>query len=194
MMGYLKEEAKSKETIDVDGWLHSGDVGRMDEQGMIYITGRIKELIITAGGENVAPIPLEDELKRLMPPISGVMVIGDRKKFLIVLLTLVTQPNLETGGFSNQLKGDALAVSPGVTTVEQAQKDKTWAAYINGKIKEYNSSDHCVSNAQKVQKYAILPTDFSIPGGELTATMKLKRKVVEEKYKAIIDGLYGPDE
>lgn len=87
-MGYLRMEDKTHEAIDDEGWLHSGDIGRLDSDGFLFITGRIKELIITAGGENVAPVLLEDNLKAELPCLSNSMVIGDKRKFLSVLLTL----------------------------------------------------------------------------------------------------------
>ncbi|OXB65672.1 hypothetical protein ASZ78_014651 [Callipepla squamata] len=87
-MGYLNMEDKTKEAFDEDGWLHSGDLGKLDKDGFLYVTGRIKDLIITAGGENVPPIPIEDAVKKELPIVSNAMVIGDKKKFLSMLLTL----------------------------------------------------------------------------------------------------------
>ncbi|CAG0889928.1 unnamed protein product [Cyprideis torosa] len=95
-MGYLGQPNKTTETLDDDGWLHSGDLGRI-EDGFLFVTGRIKELIVTAGGENVPPIPIEDRIKKELSPVANVMVIGDRKKFLSCLLTLKTKTNIDTG-------------------------------------------------------------------------------------------------
>jgi long-chain-fatty-acid--CoA ligase ACSBG len=95
-MGYLKDEAKSKETIDEEGWLRSGDLAKIDD-GFLFITGRLKELIITAGGENVAPVPIEDSIKAELPDlISNCMLVGDKRKYLTVLVTLKNKINLET--------------------------------------------------------------------------------------------------
>merc|ERR1719271_1800737 len=96
MMGYMKDAAKTAEAIDSDGWLHSGDVGVMDNDGLLHITGRIKELIITAGGENIAPVPIEDKLKELCPAISNVMMVGDKRKYNVILLSVKTEMDLET--------------------------------------------------------------------------------------------------
>lgn len=97
MMGYLKNEQATKEAIDKDGFFHSGDLGRKDEKGFIYISGRIKELIITAGGENIPPILIEDTFKHLCPPVSNIMVIGDYRKYLSALITFKVNIDLATG-------------------------------------------------------------------------------------------------
>lgn len=87
-MGYFKDDAATKSTIDEEGFLHSGDLGRLDKKGNLIITGRLKELIITAGGENIAPVLIENDIKRNMKFVSNCMVIGDKRKYLTVLLTL----------------------------------------------------------------------------------------------------------
>jgi long-chain-fatty-acid--CoA ligase ACSBG len=190
MMGYLKQEDKTRESIDAEGWLHSGDVGRFDEHGLLYVTGRIKELIIGAGGENIAPVPVEDEIKRLLPALANVVMIGDKRKYNVVLVTIKSRQDMTTGSFTDELINEALTVNPSVKTVSAALTDKTWQDYVTKGVKEYNNGATCVSNAQKVQYFKILPTDLSIPGGELTPTMKLKRNVITEKYKDIIDSMY----
>ena len=190
MMGYMHNAEKTAETIDADGWLHSGDVGRVDPKTeLLGITGRIKELIITAGGENIAPVPIEDRLKSLLPGISNVMMIGDKRKYNTCLITLrqVQDPDTD-GGFLDKLFGNSTEVSAASTTVTAAKKDPKWQAYIQKAIDTYNKE--AVSNAQKIQKFAILDCDFSVPGNELTSTQKLKRGVVTEKFKAVIDGMY----
>merc|ERR1719198_2843347 len=107
----MKDPAKTAEAIDADGWLHSGDVGVLDNDGLLHITGRIKELIITAGGENIAPVPIEDKLKELCPAISNVMLVGDKRKYNVCLITLKTVVDVETGLSSGKLSGDAVGVS-----------------------------------------------------------------------------------
>ena len=190
MMGYMHNQAKTNETIDEDGWLRSGDVGMIDpDTDMLSITGRIKELIITAGGENIAPVPVEDKLKELLPGISNAMMIGDKRKYNTVLITLrqVPDPN-EDGAFTDALFGNSLEVSKVTKTVTQAKADPKWKEYIEAGIAGYNKT--AVSNAQRIQKFLILDTDFSVPGGELTATQKLKRNVVVEKYSKEIESMY----
>jgi long-chain-fatty-acid--CoA ligase ACSBG len=155
----------------------------------VYITGRIKELIITAGGENIAPVPIEQALLKEMPALSNVVVIGDRKKFNVILCAPKSVPNLETGSFHNKLAAEALEVNPDVTTVTGVALDEEWSEYVTKGIKAYNEK-HAASNAQKVQKFDFLKMDLSIPGGELTPTMKLKRDFVATKYAKAIDALY----
>eukprot|EP00808_Paulinella_micropora_P002732 g81620.t1 len=187
MMGYMKDPAKTAETIDDEGWLHTGDVGRVDENGLLYITGRIKELIITAGGENIAPVPVEDRLKQALPAISNCVMIGDKKKYNTVLITLRQEQKGDT--FTNALTGASLTVDPECTTVSAAKQSAKWKAYIEAGMKAANAD--AVSNASMVQKFSILDSDFSIEGGELTATMKLKRPVVMKKYEQVIESMYA---
>lgn len=186
MLGYMNNAKKTQEAIDEDGWLHSGDIGRMDKDGFYYITGRIKELIITQGGENIAPVPVEDALKKELPAISNCMMVGDRRKYCIMLVTLKTTPKAD-GTYTNTLAAEAAEVST-AQTIEEAKNDELWTKYLEeGRCR---ANEKSVSRASKVQKIAILPTEFSIDGGELGPTLKLKRYSVMEKYKTIIDDLY----
>jgi long-chain-fatty-acid--CoA ligase ACSBG len=187
MLGYMKSDDKTREAIDPDGWLHSGDVGRLDQDGFLYITGRIKELIITAGGENIAPVPIENDFKRFCPGLSNVMMVGDKKKFIVCLVTIKTKP-LPDGSFGDELDGEAVAVDSACVTVAQAKKSAKWKAYIDTGCKKANAE--AVSRAARIQKWTILDTDFSVPGGELTATLKTRRNVVTAKYNDIIEAMY----
>ncbi|XP_061409657.1 long-chain-fatty-acid--CoA ligase ACSBG2 isoform X2 [Lethenteron reissneri] len=193
-MGYLNMEEKTREAIDDDGWLHSGDLGRVDEQGLLYITGRIKELIITAGGENVPPIPIEDAIKEELPVVSNAMVIGDRRKFLSVLLTLKCESNGDSGEPDDALTDEVVhwCQRVGSTATRASQiaggKDPVVERAIRDGIERVNK--RAPSNAQRVQKWELLLRDFSIPGGELGPTMKLKRPVVTKMYQELIERLY----
>lgn len=193
-MGYLNMEDKTKEAIDSDGWLHSGDLGKHDADGFLYITGRIKELIITAGGENVAPVPIEDAVKEVLPILSNVMLLGDKAKFLAMLMTLKCIVNLETGQPEDRLTPEAIAFCQKLgsksTKVSDIVGGKDAAVYsaIQKGITLVN--DKAISNAQKIQKWVILEKDFSIAGGELGPTMKLKRPMVIAMYKREIEELY----
>lgn len=188
MMGYMKEAQKTQSAIDPDGFMHSGDIGAIDEKtGLVRITGRIKELIVTAGGENIAPVPIEDMLKEELKAMANCMMVGDKRKYNIVLVTPLCEIDAKTGAPTNQLAGEALKVSPGVTTLEGAQSCPTWEKYFKDGITKVNSQ--VVSRASKMQYHAIVP-DFSTATGELTPTLKLKRPVVQEKHQAVIEKLY----
>ncbi|NWT21288.1 ACBG2 ligase, partial [Vireo altiloquus] len=193
-MGYLNMEDKTKEAIDEDGWLHSGDLGKHDKDGFLFITGRIKELIITAGGENIPPVPIEDAVKNAVPIISNAMLVGDKAKFLAMLLTLKCVVDAETGEPGDDLTAEALEfcqkLGSKATKVSEiiSSKDKAVYAAIQKGISGVNEG--AVSNAQKVQKWVLLEKDFSLFGGELGPTMKLKRPVVAQKYQDQIAQFY----
>lgn len=193
-MGYLKNEEKTRETLDEEGWLHSGDIGKIDEAGQLYITGRIKELIITAGGENIPPVPIEDAIKEEVPLVSNVMVIGDKRKFLSCLLTLKVVVDEETGEPSDNLTDVALkyckSIGSEAKTVSEilSTKDEKVMKAIQEGIDRANAK--ATSRAQKVQKWNILEKDFSLPGGELGPTLKLRRPIVNKMFKDEIDGFY----
>jgi long-chain-fatty-acid--CoA ligase ACSBG len=190
MMGYMKNVAKTVEAIDKDGWLHSGDVGHLDEYGMLSITGRIKELIITAGGENIAPVPIEEAIKAALPAISNVMMVGDKRKYNVCLVTLRTELNEETGRHTDKLVGASLGLNGSkATTTQEAKECPVWRSYITNGIQQVNQN--AVSNAQKIQKFAILDEDFTDRNGDLTPTLKLRRSVVTDKYQDLIDSLYA---
>jgi len=194
-MGYLGNEEKTKETFDSDGWLHSGDVGKKDKDGFLMITGRIKELLITAGGENVAPVPIEDNVKEELPCVSNCMLIGDKKKFLTLLITLKTEVHPETAVPTNKLTRPAVewceSVGSSAKTLQDIldRQDENVLKAIQAGIDRANKRS--VSRAQCIQKWSILPRDFSIPGGELGPTLKLKRPVVTQMYEKTINAFYG---
>ena len=198
-------EKQTEDTIDKDGYLHSGDVAEFDDctkvgvngpSGFMRITGRIKELIITAGGENIPPVLIENEMKSAMVAISNVMVIGDKRKYLSMLVSLKSEIDLETMVPTDKLAADSLFVGSQIgssaKTVSEAAKDPLWAKYITDGMKTANSKT--TSNAQIVQKWRLLPVDFCEKNGELTPTLKLKRNVVAEKQAALIDSIYADDE
>ena len=141
--GYMGMEEKTKETIDPEGWLHSGDIVTIDNDndpeipspsGFVYITGRIKELIITAGGENIPPVLIEDQFKLAMPALSNCMVIGDKHKFLSILLCLTVEMNAD-GVPSTMLTGPALEASNEIgssaVTTEEAANCPKWKEYLD---------------------------------------------------------------
>lgn len=190
-VGYHNNEVETRKTIDSKGFLHSGDIGKIDTHGNLFITGRLKELIITAGGENVSPILIEDDIKVKLPFIANAMVVGEAKKYLVVLLTLKLTPKPD-GTFTDNITEEAKVYlkQMGSTsiTVEQAKKDSIIKTAINKAIEEVNAKT--ISRASKVQKWVFLDSDFSIVGTELTPSMKLKRNVTSKKYASQIELLY----
>jgi len=185
-------QKKCTDAVDANGWLHSGDKGCMDERKMLRITGRYKELIITAGGENVAPVPIEDEVKRLVPGIKNILMIGDKRKYNVAFVTLKAEgANDEKPGTDN-LEGPALKMNPGTKTISAAMDDKVITDTIWDAIKKTNNNgDVVISNAAKIQKFTILPQDFSVETGEITPTFKTKRGVVHSKYEKMADKIYN---
>jgi long-chain acyl-CoA synthetase len=173
--GYYKNEQATRETI-VDGWLHTGDIGEVDEDGFIKITGRKKDIIITAGGKNITPANLENEIKQ-HPLVSQCVVVGDRKPYLVALVTLDPE---EAVAYAQEhgLPEDPerLAANPDVL---QAIEDHV--AKINEKF----------ARVEQVKKIAILPRDLTQEGGELTPTLKVKRAVVAAKHEQEIEQLYA---
>jgi long-chain acyl-CoA synthetase len=159
---YFGKPADTREALDADGWFHSGDIGVIDEAGYLKITDRKKDLIVTAGGKNVAPQNLEGALKAACPFVSQVMVHGDKRPYLVALVTV----NEETAKAAPE--SDAKAII-------QAAVDK-----LNTQLPSYET----------IKKIVVLPHDFSQESGELTPTLKVKRKFCSEKYKSVLDGLY----
>eukprot|EP00812_Abedinium_dasypus_P012485 NODE_599_length_1454_cov_184.388134.p1 GENE.NODE_599_length_1454_cov_184.388134~~NODE_599_length_1454_cov_184.388134.p1 ORF type:complete len:458 (-),score=156.87 NODE_599_length_1454_cov_184.388134:79-1404(-) len=202
MMGYLANrnfgathmaqiQKANNESIDNEGWLHSGDKGLVTIFGMVKITGRYKELIIGEGGENIAPVPIEDFLKARCDGISEVMMIGDRRKYNVAFVTLkAVGANGESPG-SEILDSGAKRINPEVLTISQAMSDPLWIETVTKAIQEANDNPKiCLNQAFKIQKFTILPHNFSEQEGELTPTKKLKRKVIESLYATTIDEIY----
>ncbi|KAG5675222.1 hypothetical protein PVAND_005146 [Polypedilum vanderplanki] len=193
-MGYIGELDKTLEALDDDGWLHTGDIGYVDENGYLFITGRIKELVITAGGENIPPVHIENLVKAECSAISNAFLVGDNRKFLTILISLKTEVDKE-GAPLDELAPESLKLMKSLnlnytklSEVLNAGPDVKVSQAIQDAIVRANKSS--ISNAQKVQKFAFLPHDFSIPTGELGPTLKIKRSYISEKYKEIINKLY----
>jgi long-chain acyl-CoA synthetase len=174
-MGYLNQPEKTAETLK-DGWLHTGDVGRVDEDGCFYITDRMKDIIITAGGKNITPSEFENQLK-FSPFITDAVVIGDKRPYLVALV-MIDHENVERYAqdkaipFSNFA---SLCRRPEIQELIQAEIDRVNKGF---------------ARVEQVKKFRLIEQKLTAEDEELTPTMKLKRKLVNEKYKALIDAMY----
>ena len=188
-MGYQKDEIRTRESFTSDGYFKSGDIGKIDENGFLWMGGRLKELLITSGGENIAPIPIENNiLAELTEILSYVVVVGDGRKHLACLLTLKCKP--ETNILDAEAMKWVILKNPNFNgkTVEDFQNDDILCNAVMEGIQ--NANIKATANPHKVQKFRILDQDLSILGGELGPTLKLKRHVIKEKYGHIIDSMY----
>jgi len=177
MKGYWQNDAANAEVFTNDNYFRSGDLGKLDDEGYLYITGRKKELIVTAGGKNVAPAVLEDRL-RANPLISQCMVVGDNKPFIAALVTLDPDA-IKPWAVANKKEGASIA---------DLTKDPTLLAVIQTAVDEANKA---VSRAESIRKFTVLPVDFTIPGGQLTAKLSVKRHVVAQQFAREIDELFA---
>lgn len=185
-MGYMKNEQATMETIDEFGYCHSGDQGIIRKNGDLVITGRIKELIVTAGGENVAPYPMEIMVKDVCKIVSNAVIIGDQRKYLSLLITLKVDPS---GKILQDAETYFAEINKNLKTIDDILKDPKVMEHIKVCIDQVNSK--AVSRAQLIRKWTVLRNDFSIDSGEFTPTMKLKRKVVSQKYANEIEAMYA---
>lgn len=176
MKGYYKKPEATKEAIDDKGWFHTGDIGFIDEEGYLHITDRKKDIIVTAGGKNIAPQPIENKLK-MSKYIEEVVIIGDRKPYCVALIV----PSFE-------VLGD-MAIKEGIayTSKEQLLENARIKAAIDEAVAEVNNG---LARYETIKRFALIPALFTQETGELTPTLKVRRWAVEEKYKDIIEHLY----
>ena len=175
--GYYKNEEATRETLDAEGWIHSGDVGEIDADGFLRVTDRKKELLITSGGKNIAPQHLEGKLKQIAA-VSQAVAIGDRRSYVVALLTL------------DPLRVAAEAEKAGspARTPEDAVRCPVFKAYVEKQVEEINKG---LARYESIKKVALLAKELSVETGELTPTLKLKRRVILERHKDAIDALYA---
>lgn len=176
-MGYWNNSQATLDVLDSDGWFHSGDLGSLDDDGFLYITGRKKELIVTAGGKNVAPAVLEDRL-RAHPIISQCVVVGDAKPFIGALVTL------DQDALPGILKAHGIAEAPLTELASNPQ--------IRAIVQEaVNTANEAVSNSEAIKKFSILATDWTVDNGYLTPKMSIKRHLVTKDFASDIEHLYS---
>ncbi len=175
--GYWNNAEATAEAINADGWFHTGDIGENDENGFLTITGRKKEIIVTAGGKNVAPAVLEDRI-RAHPLVSQCLVVGDRKPFIGALITI------DEEALPAWLSGQD---RPADISVSDLREDEVLRAEIQTAVDEANRA---VSKAEAIRIFRILPRDFTEATGELTPSLKVKRNVVCTKYADEIAAIY----
>jgi long-chain acyl-CoA synthetase len=176
-MGYHNNPAATAEAI-VDGWFHTGDIGALDDDGFLTITGRKKELIITAGGKNVAPAPMEDPL-RADPLIGQAVVVGDNKPFVACLISLDGEMLpiwLASHGLNGEMTIPEAATHPAIIAEVQAAVDRV---------------NKTVSKAEAIKKFVILDTELTQESGHITPSLKVKRKAVTEDFAAQIAEIYA---
>jgi long-chain acyl-CoA synthetase len=176
--GYWRNEAATAEVLTDDGWLHTGDIGALDDAGFLSVTGRKKELIVTAGGKNVAPAVLEDRL-RAHPLISQTMVVGDNRPFIACLITLDPEA-LDHWKAQHGKPADA--------TAADLASDPDLSAEIQTAVDDANKA---VSRAESIRKFVVLSSDFTEASGQLTPSLKVKRNVVAKDYASEIEALYA---
>ena len=176
MQGYYKLEAETRQVLE-GGWLHTGDIGHLDDDGFLFITDRKKDLIVTAGGKNVAPQPIES-LLGLSPYISNAVVVGERRRFISALVV----PNFE--------KLEAYARSIHIPFRNRAElcRRKDIVGFMQAEV---DRSTPELASYERVKKIALLDHDFELAAGEVTPTLKIRRAIVEDKYKTLIDALYA---
>jgi long-chain acyl-CoA synthetase len=177
MQGYWQNNAANDEVFDGERWFKSGDLGKLDDEGFLYIVGRKKEIIVTAGGKNVAPAVLEDRL-RSHPLVSQCMVVGDNQPFIAALVTI--DPDALKAWVVNHKKDGA--------SITDLINDPDLIAVVQTAVDEANKA---VSKAESIRKFTILPVDFTIAGGHLTAKLSVKRHVVAKEFAHEIDALFS---
>jgi long-chain acyl-CoA synthetase len=180
MKGYWNNPEATAQAIDPDGWFHTGDIGEVDRDGFLKITDRKKDIIINAYGKNIAPQPLEALLKS-SPYIGTPVLIGDRRKYLAALIV----PNFE------KLERDAAAIGVTAKSREELVSHEKVRDLIQNEIDRFNQN---LDRQEKIRRFALLPRDFTIDADEITPSLKVKRKVIDKKYKDVIDQLYVDEE
>jgi long-chain acyl-CoA synthetase len=180
MKGYWNKPEATKEAIDEEGWFHTGDVGELDEDGFLRITDRKKDIIVTAGGKNIAPQPIENQLKT-SPFVENAVLFGDRKPYVVALLV----PNFEE--LTRWASAQGIAVGERQALLSHPQVLKLYQDIVD-KVNEG------LARFETIKKFRVLPEPFTMDGGELTPTLKVKRRVILQRYGHLIDSMYADGE
>jgi len=174
--GYYGNEAATREVLDPDGWFHTGDIGSFDADGFLTITDRKKELLVTSGGKNIAPAPIEAKLQRI-PAVAQAVVVGDGRNYVAALLTLDPE----------RIADEAAAAGSPARDVAAASRCPTFRAYLGKEVEQVNAE---LARHETIKRFTILPGELTVEGDELTPTLKLKRRVIARKHAAQIEELY----
>ncbi|HWR67604.1 MAG TPA: long-chain fatty acid--CoA ligase, partial [Desulfomonilia bacterium] len=179
MKGYYKNEAATKEAFTDDGFFRTGDIGEIDKDGYLKITGRIKDLIVTSGGKNISPQNIENTLVT-SPFIEQVAIIGDNRKYLAALIV----PSYAT--LEAWAKDNNIAFTGRKDLAGKPEVQKLYEKELEEHMKDY-------ARVEQIRKFTLLETEWSQDTGELTPTMKVKRKVINQKYGPVIEAMYPPE-
>jgi long-chain acyl-CoA synthetase len=191
MKGYYKNPVATQETL-IEGWLHTGDIGKIDSDGYISITGRKKEIYVSSGGKNIAPLVIEETMKSI-PIVSQCFLVGDGRKYCSALFTLdvgvILRDKLRV--IANSIPKDpvdqlSMLKDKGHSISDYTDSDKIFAeiqVFVNDLNKQF-------SNPEQLKKFSILPRDFTIDDGELTPTLKIRRKQISENWSSVIESMY----
>ena len=194
MAGYYRNEQATAETMTEDGWLKSGDLGKIDQDGYVYVTGRLKEIYVSSAGKNVAPLVVEETMKSISL-LSQVMLIGDGRKYCSALVTLdvgaILRDKFGLDGATEVPKDPAEQIAKlkelGHDLSEFTGSEEIFAE-VEGQVQELNKK---FSNPEQIKKFRILPRDLSVDHGELTPTLKIRRKQIRENWAEVIDEMYA---
>ena len=192
MKGYYNNPGATAETI-IEGWLHTGDVGKIDSEGFINITGRKKEIYVSSGGKNIAPLVIEETMKSI-PLLSQCFLVGDGRKYCSALFTLDVGAILrdKIGVQSNAIPKDPREQLTMLGEKGHSLSDFTESEDVKSEIQSFvNDLNGQFSNPEQLKKFSILPRDFTIDDGELTPTLKIKRKQIRENWSEMIESMYS---
>mmetsp|Transcript_2559 Transcript_2559/g.7660 ORF Transcript_2559/g.7660 Transcript_2559/m.7660 type:complete len:471 (-) Transcript_2559:1269-2681(-) len=192
-VGYLGDEYSTENALSDDGFFYTGDLGRISNNGHVYITGRIKELVVMKDGHNISPVPVEEALRSSIPGVAQAMVVGDGRHSIVSILSLCEQIDGD-GNPTGVLIDRAANVNPEISTVEQARSDPVWHDLISECIQRANASIAEVADKYEIRHYVIAKRLFTYRGGELTALGKMRRRVIQELYEEELEAIYAREE